>query len=169
MTYVIRRAVPADAEAIARNFSDPSAIAGTLQLPFPSVDVWRQRLAPADHSVQLVACTEGGELVGHAGLHLNALPRRAHAGSIGMTVPSPWQGKKVGTALLAAIVELADHWYGLARLELEVYTDNEAAIGLYRKFGFEIEGTHRAHALRRGQLADTYSMARLRARPQPPA
>ena len=38
------------------------------------------------------------------------------------------------------------------RIELTVYTDNAAAIALYRKFGFEIEGTHRAYALRDGRL-----------------
>ena len=33
---------------------------------------------------------------------------------------------------------------------------------LYRKFGFEIEGTHKAYALRDGRYVDTYAMARLR-------
>lgn len=48
------------------------------------------------------------------------------------------------------------------RLELTVFTDNERAIALYRKFGFEAEGTHRAYALRDGRYADVLAMARLR-------
>ncbi len=47
-----------------------------------------------------------------------------------------------------------------------MYVDNEAALALYRKHDFEIEGTMRGYALRRGALVDTYAMARLRDRPQ---
>ena len=43
-----------------------------------------------------------------------------------------------------------------------VYADNERAIALYRKFGFEAEGTHRAYALRDGRYVDALAMARLR-------
>ena len=55
----------------------------------------------------------------------------------------------------------------LLRLELTVYTDNAAALRLYRKFGFDIEGTHRGFALRDGVFVDAYAMARLH--PAPPA
>jgi putative acetyltransferase len=50
----------------------------------------------------------------------------------------------------------------LIRLELEVYTDSEAAVRLYRKFGFSIEGTLLRFAYRDGQYVDAYLMARLR-------
>ena len=49
------------------------------------------------------------------------------------------------------------------RLELEVYADNEPAIRLYERFGFEREGVLRQYAYRNGQLADALYMARLRA------
>lgn len=166
MSYTIRHAMLADAEAVWRNMSDESAYSGTLQLPYTSPERWRERLAPTEGSVSLVACS-GDQVVGNASLHTNSkLPRRAHAAALAMAVPAAWQRKGVGTALLGALVELADNWYGLARLELDVYVDNEPALALYRKFGFEIEGTLRGYALRRGVLVDTYVMARLRDRPQ---
>jgi GNAT superfamily N-acetyltransferase len=70
-----------------------------------------------------------GEVVGNLGLH--AFPtrwRRRHAAEIGMSVRDDWQGRGVGTALLEAAVDLADNWLNLTRLELTVYTDNEAGV-----------------------------------------
>ena len=79
-----------------------------------------------------------------------------------MAVMDDWQGKGAGTALMQAAVDLADKWLNLTRLELDVYTDNEPAIRLYKKFGFVIEGTLVNYAYRDGQYVDTYTMARLR-------
>jgi putative acetyltransferase len=76
-------------------------------------------------------------------------------------VGDDWQGKGIGTALMRAAIELVGKWLNLTRLELTVFTDNERAIALYRKFGFEIEGTLRKYAFRDGQFADVYTMARV--------
>ncbi len=59
-------------------------------------------------------------------------------------------------------IDIADNWLNYHRLRLEVYTDNAAAIALYRKFGFEIEGTLREDAFRDGRYVDAYTMGRLR-------
>jgi putative acetyltransferase len=79
-----------------------------------------------------------------------------------MSVRDDWHGKGVGTALMRAIVDLADNWIGYRRLELTVYTDNAAALALYRKFGFDVEGTLRDYSYRDGRYVDAYTMARLR-------
>ena len=79
-----------------------------------------------------------------------------------MMVRDDWQGKGVGTALMQAAVDLADKWLNLARLELDVFTDNERAIKLYKKFGFLVEGTRIGYAFRDGQYVDTLMMARVR-------
>ena len=159
----IRRAEVRDAEALHVVFASPKAMAGTLQLPYPSAEMWRKRLAefPAE-DYMLVAEVEG-DVVGNAGLHsMGRSARRRHAGYIGMSVRDDWHGKGVGTALMRAIVDLADNWIGYRRLELTVYTDNAAALALYRKFGFDIEGTLRDYSYRDGRYVDAYTMARLK-------
>ena len=159
----IRHAEPDDYEAMHRIMSGPLAAAGTLQLPLQSAEAWRKRLAePPEGLFLLVACVEG-EVVGN--LVLEASPNRPlirHAGSIGMAVRDDWQGRGVGTALMEAALDLADNWLNLTRIELRVYVDNPAAVALYERFGFEIEGTHRRYAFRNGGYVDAYSMARIR-------
>lgn len=158
----IRRAEPEDSSALFEMFASPKLYANTLQLPYPSREMWRRRLAEAgDETHNLVAVVDG-KVVGMFSLHTFTRPRRHHAAAIGLTVQDDWHGKGVGTALMRAGIDLADNWLNLMRLELEVYTDNEAAVRLYERFGFEREGVLRRHAYRDGHYVDSYSMARLR-------
>ena len=164
MSITIRRTEPSDYEAVQHIFTGPKAVWGTLQLPFPSAEQWRKRLAePPEGLFSLVACVDNNEVVGQLDLHtFPNRPRRRHVGQIGMAVRDDWQGKGVGTVLMQAAVDLADKWLNLRRLELEVYIDNGPAIRLYEKFGFTIEGTLVDYAFRDGHYVDTYRMARLR-------
>lgn len=159
----IRHTEPDDYEALHRIFSAPQAIWGTLQLPFPSLERWRKRLAePPEGLISLVASVDE-DVVGSLGLHtLPNQPRRRHVGYIGIAVRDDWHGQGVGTALLEAAIDLADNWLNLRRLELTVFTDNEPAIRLYRKFGFDTEGTLVDYVFRDGEYVDCFMMARLR-------
>lgn len=161
-SITIRHAEPGDYEAVHKIFAGPKAIRGTLQTPFPSMEKWRQRLAtPSEGHFSLIACAEE-EVVGQLGLHtFPNRPRRRHVAQIGMAVRDDWQGKGVGSTLMQAAIDLAENWLQITRLELEVYTDNQAGIHLYQKFGFEIEGTLRRYAFRDGEYVDAYSMAKL--------
>jgi putative acetyltransferase len=159
----IRRSEPDDYRAIHEIHAQPNAIWGTLQVPFPSVEAWRKRLAePPENQFGLLACVDG-KAVGNLGLFVrDRSPRRRHVGDLGIAVHDEWQGRGIGAALMKAGVDLADRWLNLIRLELTVYTDNVRAIALYEKFGFEIEGTLRRFAFRDGTYIDAHSMARLR-------
>lgn len=168
-TITVRRSSTQDAAALAALHGDPEVLPNLLQVPYTNEDIWRQRLvdgqAPGKQNLSLVA-EVGGQVVGSAGLHLEERLRRRHAAGLGIAVARQAQGQGVGTALMQAIVDWADHWADLLRLELTVFTDNERAIRLYERFGFVREGLHRGYALRGGRYVDTLSMARLH--PQPP-
>jgi len=170
MTITIRRASPNDAAAYARFMSNPAVFAGLMQMPYTDEEVWRFRLSescdPAKTDLLLVAVLDA-EVVGSCGLHpVGPTLRRRHAVTLGISVAPEAQGRGVGSALMAAMCDYADRWIGALRMELTVYTDNERAIALYRKFGFEIEGTFRGYAMRDGRYVDAYAMARLH--PDPP-
>jgi len=166
MEITVRHAEPDDTEAIHRILSGPRAMAGTLQLPLQSVEGVRKRFSETPEGLcHLVACVDD-EVSGHLGLETHPTRwRRRHVGQIGMAVRDDLQCRGVGTALMEAALDLADNWLDLTRVELTVYVDNAAGIALYKKFGFEIEGTHRRYAFRGGEYVDAYSMARIR----PPA
>ena len=157
----IRAACPSDAEGIAAIANLPGFRAGTLRLPFQSVEETRQWLEKSPpNSTGLVAVLDG-QIVGNAGLNRLA-GRRIHSGSIGMGVHDDFTGCGIGSALLGALVDIADNWLAIKRLELTVYIDNAPAIGLYEKFGFETEGRLRAFGFRNGEYVDAFTMARLR-------
>jgi putative acetyltransferase len=159
----IRRAEPEDYGALYEMFTGPKPYANTLQLPYPSREEWRRKLAEPGDGAHNLAAVAGDKVVGVFSIHtFPHRPRRRHVGSIGMSVHDDWQGKGVGSALMRAGLDLADNWLNLTRLELAVYTDNEPAVRLYERFGFEREGLLRQHARRDGRYVDAYVMARLR-------
>jgi len=169
-TLLIRRASSRDAAALAQHMSDPAVFGGLLQLPYPSEEAWQKRLtdgAAATNADLLLVAERDAAIVGAAGL-LAPGPhaRRRHVMGLGISVAPQAQRQGVGSALMAALCDYADRWAGVLRIELTVYTDNAVAIRLYRKFGFELEGTAKAYALRDGAYVDAHAMARLH--PNPP-
>src|SRR6266581_3769209 len=106
---VIRRAELADAEAIHSTFSGAKAIAGTLQIPYGSVEMWRKRLADFPTDDYLLVATVAGEVVGNLGLHnVSKSPRRRHVGTVGVAVRDDRQGSGIGSELMKAAIELSD-------------------------------------------------------------
>ena len=161
MNVGVRPARVEDHQAFYDISNCPGVVRNTLHLPYVSLDVRKDRLAnprPGEH--QLVAEVDG-RVVGMIGIRCGT-NRMSHSAGLGMSVHDDFQGQGIGAKLMAAAVDLAEGWLNIRRIELHVFTDNEPAIALYKKFGFEIEGTHRAFALREGQYVDAYSMARLK-------
>lgn len=104
----------------------------------------------------LVALSEG-IIVGE----INVDPSWMGFGEIGMMVAADRRGRGVGTALVAAAVEWA-RARGLHKLALSLFPHNDAAIALYRKFGFVEEGRLVQHLRRAdGQLWDLIEMGLL--------
>lgn len=151
----------ADAEQFHAMLQLPAVINGNPHVPFESVTVTREYIEKLDAREIAIAAMVGDTIVGEAEL-TPFKGRRAHAGELAIGVHDAWQRRGIGNRLMIELLDLADNWLGLRRIELTVFADNHAALALYRKFGFVIEARHRGAVLRRGVLIDCYLMARLR-------
>jgi L-phenylalanine/L-methionine N-acetyltransferase len=160
-TLIIRHLEPADMPQVHALYSEPHAFSDTLQLPFQSIASWEEKLTrPRPGFLCLVALREH-ELVGQLGLEVFQSPRRRHVATFGMGVKASACRTGVGSALVSAAIDTCEKWMNVSRIELEVYTDNLAAIALYKKHGFVVEGTCKQYAFRDGQYVDAHLMARV--------
>ncbi len=91
-----------------------------------------------DDQAKLVAL-ESGRVIGMVGIERMSHPVNRHVATLGMSVESARRRMGIGSALLAAALRWARS-AGVEKVTLEVYPTNEAAIALYRKFGFVEEG-----------------------------
>lgn len=153
---------PDDLDGMYHTFRLPEVGRTTLQMPSQEIGHTRDRLKDAPPGLYRYVAEVDGRVVGMATLYQKQNPRERHVANLGMMVHPDYWGRGIGSQLVDALIQLADNWLQLSRVELEVNTDNPAAIRLYEKHGFVIEGTHKLHAYGDGRMADSHFMARLR-------
>jgi putative acetyltransferase len=100
-----------------------------------------------------------GRVVGALFIERMAHPVNRHVATLGMAVHAPWRGKGLGTALMEAALRWAGS-SGVEKVSLEVYPTNEAALALYRRFGFEEEGRLVRHSRKSYGYEDELIMSR---------
>lgn len=115
---------------------DAAAEPGSGPGPFGRLLGEIRHLVQGDDPAQLPPPWERQELiVGNVGVWL--LPDEAHIVTI--SVRESHRGRGIGEQLLVSAIELAQE-RGQPLVTLEVRVSNEAALGLYRKYGFEEVG-----------------------------
>ncbi|HEV3423996.1 MAG TPA: GNAT family N-acetyltransferase [Paraburkholderia sp.] len=157
----IRALRVADAEQLHALEQQPAMLNGHPSAPYRTLGETREWIERIAAPGAVIAAMAGDILVGFAEL-LPGTARRAHTAKIAIGVHDAWHGRGIGKAMMAELLDLADNWLGLRRVELYVFTDNQPALALYRKYGFEVEALQRGATLRDGVLIDCYFMARLR-------
>jgi RimJ/RimL family protein N-acetyltransferase len=111
------------------------------------------------NSTILVAAA-GHELAGYVAVTGGRYRRERQTGYIVAGVRQAYAGQGLGTRLFEAL-EVWARAHGLHRLELTVQGRNTAAVRLYTRQGFEIEGTRRQPLLVAGAFVDELYMAKL--------
>ena len=113
---------------------------GKNEFPF-SVDEEKKIISEclkSDFCLMLVAAIED-EIVSQLLLQRSSWPRLAHVGEIGISVSKKHWGKSIGRHMVLTALEWAKQ-KDIAKLQLQVRSDNERAVILYESLGFKIEG-----------------------------
>ncbi|MDR1621319.1 MAG: GNAT family N-acetyltransferase [Synergistaceae bacterium] len=134
-------------------------ILGMISERVTDTEAFIRNLSSNDH--MLVAEIDGS-VVGGVVLMISKMPRESRTAGLGIMVHADHQRQGVGRALMAAVLDLADNWLMLKRVELSVFVDNNPAVALYQSMGFVVEGTKKFAAIRNGVYMDEYLMARYR-------
>jgi L-phenylalanine/L-methionine N-acetyltransferase len=158
MTLTIRAVNSEDVAAIHEIRQQPLVRRFTPAMPSDRVVDYYARWGINDH---VLVAELDGRVVRYAGLHVREGKRR-HSAWLGIAVHDEFAGRGAGQALMRGLLDLADNWIGLARVDLEANADNERAIAMYRRLGFEDEGRQRKAYFVDGAYVDALLMARLR-------
>lgn len=98
------------------------------------------------------------KVVGIADFYGNTNSRIAHHGRIGISVRKDFWGKGIGTKMMRGLIEFARSIH-VEIIYLEVHSENERAIALYKKLGFVEDGRFKNYIKIGDKYADTIHMA----------
>src|SRR5690606_1081490 len=145
-TVVIRQAGLSDAENLLNCIKTyiPTSnyipkLESEIKLTVDQEKEWINSFLIYDNSLLLVAEYEG-KIIGNIDLTGSRRKIMEHTAVIGMGMLQEWQNIGLGTALLSAIIEWAKNNPILELIWLQVYTENESGLNLYKKMGFTENG-----------------------------
>lgn len=159
-TFEISRAAPQDALKILDYCKAVGAETDCLTFGQEGVSFTAEKeaeyLKSIEHSntqLYLVAKQEG-EIIATAVYTGFLKPRLAHRGEISISVRKAMWGNHVGSQLMEKLIDFAQNTAGAEIISLEVRSDNERAIALYRKFGFQKIGCFKGYLKINGTYID---------------
>ena len=128
-----------DQDKLLKMFNSMSDEALKWEMPPYTKKVIERWIANIDHLIPLIAeCNN--HIIGYGSIYKNPHPRRKGVSDLGMRLHQDFQNVGLGSAMLNLLLELAQK-EKLHRITLSVIADNEIAFHLYKKFGFNVEGT----------------------------
>ena len=160
----IREATPEDADALLEYVEGISGESdfvsfgpGEFELTEAEEAEFLRLYRDADNQLYLVGLIDD-EIVSALTFSGGRRPRLRHSGEFGMSVRKQVWGLGIGSLMLDTLIAWAGETQIVKKINLRVRTDNRRAISLYRRKGFEIEGTIRKEMFLDGQYFDHHWM-----------
>ncbi len=162
-TILIRPAEAEDAEAILKYLNQAGGetdnlLFGKEGVPY-TVEQEMELIREMKSSPisQMFIAVSSDQVAGIASIRGFRPKRIAHRSEIGLSVLRKFWGQGIGSALLTEMISFARS-SDVEIISLEVRSDNERAIRLYEKFGFEKFGTYHKFFKINGQYHDAEYM-----------
>lgn len=162
--FKIRNATIEDAESLASAEREIAKIPGRLaSRPHElSNELFKERIANLSKSEngKYIVIESGDKIIGHALLDPFKLEVTSHAADLTIAVHEGSQRIGASRALLSNLIEWARQNPKVEKIMLHVRSSNTAAIALYQKFGFVVEGVRvKQIKLGEGVYLDNIAMA----------
>ena len=107
-----------------------------LNISVESERIILSNIASREKDIMLVAIDDDDEVVGIGNIGGNVRERISHQARLAISIRKSHWGQGIGSKMMQALIDFAKS-EAIEIITLEVYRDNEPAIKLYKKFGFE--------------------------------
>lgn len=132
-----------------------------ILLTSEEMEIFLNKQASSDNQLTLLAFLND-EIAGIVNITADQRKRVRHIGDLFIVIGKRYWNNGLGNLLLEEVIEWAQASGILRRLQLTVQTRNLAAVHLYQKHGFVIEGRQERGAyIEEGEFVDVYLMGRL--------
>lgn len=136
---IIRPTELKDIDGLCELYHQPQAQAQTLQLPLPSPTLWEKRISSKPDNVYSYVALIDNKVVGNIGFEQMTHPRTRHVAHFGMGVHDDYHGRGIGSKLIETVLELADNWLNVRRIEIDAFVDNHARFLCIKNSGLSLK------------------------------
>ena len=152
VTFLNRVSVETDFTSLDRN--------GILMTD-TEMELFLDKQAHSENQITLLALLND-EIAGLVNITADQRKRVRHIGDLFIVIGKKYWNNGLGSLLIEEAIEWAQASGILRRLQLTVQTRNQAAVHLYQKHGFVIEGRQdRGAYIKEGKFIDVYLMGKL--------
>ena len=132
-----------------------------ILLTSEEMEVFLNKQASSDNQITLLAFLND-KIAGLVNITADQRKRVRHIGDLFIVIGKRYWNNGLGSLLIEEAIEWAQASGILRRLQLTVQTRNQAAVHLYQKHGFVIEGRQERGAyIEEGKFIDVYLMGKL--------
>ncbi len=167
LTLVVREAVPDDAADILEYLTATACETDylTFDREGPGFTLEEEvaflKQHQQDPSSLLIIGRIEGSVVATLGYVPGSRNRLAHAGEFGMSVAQAYWNQGVGSRMVDALLDWAHEGGAVRKINLQVRTDNQPAIRMYLRNGFQFEGRNRRAMQIDAHFHDFYYMGKI--------